>query len=146
MANAMQLQPRFINTDPAFKGKSPAERISHYHLLLLESDYMAAPWSDLLAYYNICLQQKIPFSTFDQLKAIGRSSNLAAKSFFFLGVNQADSDEFIQRQVPAMEQDLGFCFHWVAKKDWEQCIEIVGNWVGIEYYGKAIELIRRGKI
>lgn len=139
--NGKQLQPRFINIDPDYKGKGPSERISTYHEELNCSEYSSSFWDVLKAYYNICVQQQIPFSTFDQIRAIARSSELAAKSFFFLGINQQDTDDYIQRQVPTLEQDLGFCFHWAKKGDWESAIEMVSEYIIGEYFIKAISLI-----
>ena len=90
--NGYQLQPRFINTDPDYQGKNAKERVDFFHTTLLDSEFTDLPWKELLAYYNICLEQKIPFSTFDQIRAIGHSSKLLVKAFFFLGVNQVDTD------------------------------------------------------
>lgn len=139
--NGKQLQPRFINTDPTYEGKSPSERISQLHSVLLEADYSSLPWKELQAYYTICLKQQIPFSTFDQIRAISRSSKLAAKAFFFLGINQENTDEFIQNQIIELEQDLGFCFHWIQKKDWENAIGVAEEWIGSKYYAKLVTLI-----
>ena len=141
--NGYQLQPRFINTDPDYQGKNAKERVDFFHTTLLDSEFTDLPWKELLAYYNICLEQKIPFSTFDQIRAIGHSSKLLVKAFFFLGVNQVDTDEFIQRQVPALEQDLGFCFHWVKKQDWEEIIESVQKWIGLEHFSLIMTLMHK---
>lgn len=141
ISNGKQLQPRFINTDPAYIGKSSTERISQYQSLLLGSDHSSLPWNELQSYYKICLQQKIPFSTFDQIRAIGRNSKLAARAFFFLGINQEDSDEFIQRHIPSLEQDLGFCFHWIGKDDWEDALGAAEKWVGQGYVSNILTLL-----
>lgn len=141
ISNGKQLQPRFINTDPEYEGKSSSERISQLHSVLLESDYSSLHWKELQAYYTICLQQQTPFSTFDQIRAIGRSSKLAAKAFFFLGINQENTDEFIQKQVDELEQDLGFCFHWIEKQDWENAVVAAEIWIGREYAGCLYELM-----
>jgi hypothetical protein len=134
ISNGKQLQPRFINTDPAYEGKSASERINIYHSVLLESDYSSMAWKEFQTYYNICLQQQIPFSAFDQIRAIGRSSTLAAKAFFALGIMQEDNDEFIQRQIPLLEQDLGFCFHWIKKEDWENAINSTSDFCLENYH------------
>lgn len=141
ISNGKQLQPRFINTDPEYEGKSSSERISQLHTVLLESDYSSLPWKELQAYYTICLQQQIPFSTFDQIRAIGHSSKLAVKAFFFLGINQENTDEFIQKQVDELEQDLGFYFHWIQKEDWENAVVAAEIWIGREYADCLYELM-----
>jgi hypothetical protein len=139
--NGKQLQPRFVNTDNDYKGKSSFERIGIYHDELNSSDYRSTYWDSLKAYYHICVQQQIPFSTFDQIRAIARSSELAIKSFFYLGVNQQDTDDYIQRQVTALEQDLGFCFHWAKKGDWVSAIELVSAYIPPDYFIKVISLM-----
>ncbi|MEJ7778683.1 MAG: hypothetical protein WKF68_03755 [Daejeonella sp.] len=136
-----QMQPRFINTMLTFEGISSSERVKNYHDLLLESDLSAAPWREMQAYYNICLQQELPFSTFDQIRAISRCKKLAAKAFFFLGIGQKNTDEFIQRQVNALEQDLGFCFHWIGREEWGSAIEDGVKWIGVDYHLRIVELM-----
>lgn len=142
-SNGMQMQPRFINTEPTFEGKSSSERIKNYHEMLLESDYSTRPWNELQAYYNICVEQQIPFSTFDQIRAISHSSRLAAKAFFFFGINQKSPDEFIQVQATALEQDLGFCFHWIEKQHWELAINQSENWIGTGYILNILTLMAK---
>jgi hypothetical protein len=142
-SNGKQLQPRFINTDRTYKVEKSAGRIDGYHSNLLVAEIDEQPWKELITYYSICVLQKIPFSTFDQIRAISRSSRLAAKAFFALGVNQVDSDEFIQKQVPALEQDLGFCFHWIEKRDWEDAIQSVEKRIGSEYLSHLLALMAK---
>ena len=111
--------PRFVNTAEDFEGISKEERIDRFHSQLLEENFEALIWKQLLTYFNICVKNDIPFSTFDQLRAISRSSKVAARTFLFLGVNQEETDYYIQKAIPEMEKDLGFCFHWIKKEDWE---------------------------
>lgn len=114
-----QLMPRFVNTAEDFEGISKEERIDRFHSQLLEENFESLIWKQLLTYFNICVKNDIPFSTFDQLRAISRSSKVAARTFLFLGVNQEETDYYIQKAIPEMEKDLGFCFHWIKKEDWE---------------------------
>jgi len=123
-----QLQPRFINTDPDYIPTDKNERLKKYVEDLLHNDFNSDTWNELKIYYNICLRYKIPFSTFDQLRAVGLSSELSARAFFFFGINQYETDEYIQWQVPILEQDLGFSFHWISKSDWNEAIIYVENW------------------
>ena len=126
-----QLLPRFINTDPDYIPIDKYERVKNYGEALLHNDFNSDTWNELKIYYNICLQYKIPFSTFDQLRAVGLSSELAARAFFFFGINQYETDEYIQRHVPILEQDLGFSFHWISKTEWEKSIYSTANWFHI---------------
>ena len=138
-----QLQPRFINTQPDIIISSKEERIVKYHNDLLESDFKSSHWQELKTYYDICVEYKIPFSTFDQIRAIGSGSMVAAKAFFFLGVHQRDVNEYIQLQIPALEQDLGFCFHWIKKNDWNSALESTITLVGDEQFNLLVELMKK---
>jgi hypothetical protein len=135
--------PRFVNTDNNFQGISKNERIELYHNQLNTSDFNSDIWREVLAYFNICINQNIPFSTFDQLRAVSRSSAVAARVFYFLGINHANSDEFIQRIIPEFEKDLGFCFHWIKKDDWEGTINEISQFIGEEYFTNIIELLSK---
>lgn len=128
LENGKQVQPRFLNTELTYEGEERTNRIQEYAELLLESDFQSTPWSNFLGLYSLCVSYKLPFSTFDKLRAIVTNSQLAAKAFVYLSLYQQDIDEFVQNYVPMLEQDLGFCFHWINKNDWEYCIREYGNW------------------
>ena len=113
-----QLMPRYVNTNEEFVEISKEERINQFHYQLLEENFDGQIWKQILSYFNICIKNHIPFSTFDQLRAISRSSKVAARAFLFLGINQEETDYFIQKAIPEMEKDLGFCFHWIKNEDW----------------------------
>ena len=113
-----QLMPRYVNTNEEFVEISKEERIDQFHSQLLEENFDGQIWKQILSYFNICVKNDIPFSTFDQLRAISRSSKVAARAFLFLGINQEETDYFIQKAIPEMEKDLGFCFHWIKNEDW----------------------------
>jgi hypothetical protein len=113
-----QLMPRYVNTNEEFVEISKEERIDQFHSQLLEENFDGQIWKQILSYFNICIKNHIPFSTFDQLRAISRSSKVAASAFLFLGINQEETDYFIQKAIPEMEKDLGFCFHWIKNEDW----------------------------
>lgn len=117
-----QLMPRFINLDENYKGIEKEERIIGYHKQLLESNYDDQIWKQLLSYFKICIDNGIPFSTFDQIRAISLSSKAAAKAFFSL-INLYIEDSFIKEIIPELEKDLGFCFHWCSKNDWIEYLE-----------------------
>ncbi len=137
------LMPRFVNTDNNFQGIGKNERIELYHHQLNSSDFTSEIWKDTFAYFNICINQNIPFSTFDQVRSISQSSAVASKAFFFFGINQTDSDEFIQKNIPALETDLGFCFHWIKKEDWNYAINEASEIIGNEYFQNIIVLLSK---
>jgi hypothetical protein len=136
-----KLMPRFVDTSDFTSITEKYERIDNYHNALLVSDFDQDIWKLVLAYFNICVQFDIPFSTFDQLRAISRSSIVASRAFLFLGINQYDSIEYIQKAIPEIEKDLGFCFHWVAKKDWENSINEANMPNNYKYHTYIIGLI-----
>ncbi len=117
-----QLMPRFVNTYEDYIGVGKNERIEEYHDQLSESDFSSEMWQQILIYFQICVEYQLPFSTFDQLRAIAKSSINAARAFFFLGINQPEADQYIQQIISDMEMDLGFCFHWIKKADWENAL------------------------
>lgn len=136
-----QLMPRFVNTGGLCLGIDKDERIENFYKELLITDFKDDIWQQLLIYFNICVQYDLPFSTFDQLRAISRSSLVAAKAFLFLGVNQSGSIEYIQEDIPELEKDLGFCFHWIAIIHWEKSINEIAQLIGDQYYSDILELI-----
>lgn len=42
-----------------------------------------------------------------------------------------------------MEQDLGFCFHWIEKQDWETGISKAEEWVGTNYCLRIMTLLAK---
>ena len=136
-----KLMPRFVNTFDLDSAIDKMERIDNYHLELSKNSFKDDIWSQVLKYFNICVQYDIPFSTFDQLRALSRSSGVASRAFFYLGTNQSNSIEYIQKAIPEIEKDLGFCFHWVAKFDWGKSINEITELFGFEYQEKIFDLI-----
>ena len=136
-----KLMPRFVSTINFDSGIDKMERIENYHLELSKTNFKDNIWRQVLKYFNICLQYDIPFSTFDQLRAISRSSEVASRAFFFLGINQHDSVEYIQKAIPEMEKDLGFCFHWITKNNWGHSISEINDYTDNKYFEKIIDLI-----
>jgi hypothetical protein len=140
--NAKTLLPRYVNTDADYEGISKSERIKDYHSELIEHGFKRDIWNRLLAYFNICINHRIPFSTFDELRAISVSSYSAAKAFFYIGTNQRDAISFIQKHVIEIELDLGFCFHWIARPNWEKAMnEILDFYENSSLYIKVFELL-----
>jgi len=140
--NGNQLMPRFINLNDEFILTSPDERQSKYHAQLLNSSFDDEIWKVLLNYFNICLENSLPFSTFDELRSISKSSLVAARAFFFLGSQQSNKEDFIQKTVIDIERDLGFCFHWINKVDWHNAIEEIDTHYQQKYFDSFIDLIK----
>lgn len=139
--NGNQLMPRFVNTDHNFVGISKEDRIGNFHSQLVEENFEGQIWKQILSYFNICIKNHLPFSTFDQLRAISRSSKVAARAFLYLGINQEETDYYIQKAIPEMEKDLGFCFHWIKKDDWEMALNELVDHFDNQYFEQIFGLI-----
>lgn len=136
-----QLMPRYVNTNEEFVEISKEERIDKFHSQLLEENFDGQIWKQILSYFNICIKNHIPFSTFDQLRAISRSSKVAARAFLFLGINLEETDYFIQKATPEMEKDLGFCFHWIKNEDWGIALNEIDELYKSQYFVQISGLI-----
>jgi hypothetical protein len=129
-----QLMPRFVNTNPNYIGLEKNERIQSYAEQFLEDSFENGIWIQLLSLFNICSKNgyDIPFSTFDQFRALSLDSKIAAKAFLFLSVNQVDREIFLQKDIPEMEKDLGICFHWIKREDWRSALNEICDFFKIE--------------
>jgi hypothetical protein len=136
-----QLMPRYLSTDDAIVGIDKYERVNTYHDDLSKAEFKDEIWKQLLAYYKICTQFDLPFSTFDQLRAISKSSQVAARAFFLIGINQLDINDFIQKEIPEMEKDLGFCFHWISAIDWGNAFAEINLPDKFKYQSHIAELL-----
>lgn len=136
-----QLMPRFICTNENFIGTDKNERIEQYHVQLTQGNLEDEIWNRVLAYFKICTKHDLPFSTFDELRAISRSSQVASRAFLFLGINFEDFEDYIQKYIPEMEQDLGFCFHWIKKSDWEGALNEINELTGNQFITEIFSLI-----
>ena len=136
-----KLMPRFVHISELDSVIDKIERIDNFHLELSKTNFKEDAWIQVLKYFNICVQYDIPFSTFDQLRALSRSSEVASRAFLFLGTHQLDSIEFIQKAIPEIEKDLGFCFHWITKKDWGNAISEINEYTDNKHFEKILDLI-----
>ena len=127
------LLPRFVNTFEDYLATKNTERIDAYHKEYIEASFQDESLKILREYESICWKNKLPYSTFDQFRAVGRSGLAAAKVFFYLGYHQEDTAVFIEEKIPQMEQELGFCFHWISKLDWESAFFWVMQEVNIKH-------------
>ena len=141
--NGRQLMPRFVNTGINFENHDKNERIESYSRQLINEDFQGEIWQQLLALFNICSKNgyDLPFSTFDQFRSLCSNPKIASRAFMFLGVNQGDRYTFLQKDIPEMEKDLGFCFHWVSKNDWKDVIDELCESYGPQYFPQYASLI-----
>lgn len=139
--NELRIMPRYFNLNADPGGPTKDERISEYHSKYEKPGFVDDIWSELLSYFNICNQNDLPFSTLDQITAISRSSRVAAKAFFHLGLNYTDLEEYIQIIIPKLERDLGFDFHWIYLNDWEYGLGETSEHWGSDYHQYYIKLI-----
>lgn len=119
-----QLRPTFRTTISAQNENvlSPLDRIKNYHDALLANDYSSSAWQELLAYFKLCIQFDLPYSTFDQIRAIQRSRECAVKAFFYLALNSGQ-DNFADTISLEIERDLGFSFYWAGREEWQSCFD-----------------------
>lgn len=136
-----QLMPRFVNIQKDYELVDKEERIERYHQELAQSNFQSESWKQLLAYFNISVQYNLPYSTFDQIRSISRSGAVAARAFLFFGINQFDTDVFIQKNISEMEKDLGICFHWITVSEWGNAIEEISQVFGEQYFQNYVSLI-----
>lgn len=139
--NNKMIMPRFINLEENYINIDRNERIENYHTELKDSKFNDEIWKIMMAYFNICNQNELPFSSFDQIRAISRSSEVAARAFFNIGINQTDQDIFLQKIIPKLENDLGVCFHWIEKKHWIQAIEEIVQLYSGDYFIHLFKLL-----
>ncbi len=97
----------------------------NYKQQLLEGEHQSEVWQKFLYYYKICTQNNLPYSTFEVLKTMAGSSEIAAKAYVLLTCHDENS-EFVEQHYKTMEDDIGFAFHWINKQDWGRAMEWIG--------------------
>lgn len=121
--------PAFVSIMPIAEIDEPSTNASSsidlYKQKLLNEDRNSDTWQMLLKYFNICLNNNLPFSTFDILKTLSVSSLVAAKAFIFLIFND-EQEKFLIEYCEELEDDLGFSFHWITNNDWSQALQWIG--------------------
>lgn len=123
-----KIKPEFISIDPLNELTSIEDRnkrIKTYSKELLSEDFESEIWSKFGTYYYICRENDIPFATFDIIKAITISSELAAKAFAYLSLNfDENSNRFSGSDFQDLENDLGLSFLWVKQTDWQNLCQL----------------------
>lgn len=112
------IQPHGVEVEEIRKLRH--DRIDQYIADLLIAGAEDAVWDRLYMYYQTCVCRKLSFSTFDIFRACSQSPRLLAKLFVYLC--SKEDEQFIQKQYRALEQDLGFFFHWIAGDDWNNAL------------------------
>lgn len=140
--SGVKIKPAFVSIIKVDEQTSPADRlrrITGYRDRLLKSNPPDEPWQQLLGYYRICLNNNLPFATFDVLRASSFSSELVAKLFLFL-LCYDESENFLEQAYKRLEDDLGFSFHWAAATHWNIAID----WVGCTQYPALFNITCEG--
>lgn len=137
-----KIKPEFISLDPyniLTDYNDRIVRITNYKNQLLETEIDDEIWNKFLIYYYLCKDNNLPFSTFDILKAITISSELASKAFFFLvhHLENSSNTDFSEFDFLLLQNDLGFSFTWINQKNWKDILE------KFEYNKKFIEALTR---
>ncbi|MBL0049692.1 MAG: hypothetical protein IPP32_16540 [Bacteroidetes bacterium] len=99
-------------------------KIAYFASNLNNSSIDSEDWISLFKYIKICIQNNIPFSALDNIRASCTSSSLSAKLFFCLLLNTDSNEEFI-KACEKIEDELGFKFHWCSFNSFELAI----NWL-----------------
>ncbi|MCK4664934.1 MAG: hypothetical protein KAT68_18835 [Bacteroidales bacterium] len=79
-------------------------------------------WKRVIKYYKICVNNEIPFSTFDIFRAATSTRELATKLFCFLSVYN-ESENFTDKICKDIEDDLGYSFHWISTNYWNNAVD-----------------------
>jgi hypothetical protein len=132
-----KVQPAFVSLDQETE-VTPNDRLPRIIKLrdqLISATHEEDVWQQFLTYYKICFSNDLSYSTFDILRSIGFSSELAAKAFVFLMCY--DNNESFADSHKKLEQDLGFCFHWVNREHWDQAM----GWIGCYTTAELMPLV-----
>ncbi len=123
-----KIKPEFICIKPENQFTSIEDRnsrIINYSQQLLNDEFSSDIWNKFWIYYYLCKENDLPFATFDIIKTITTSSELAAKGFAFLSIKFDENEfKFSGNDFVELENDLGFSFHWVKLSDWENICQI----------------------
>ena len=122
--NQVSVLPTFIMIENDFSPSNITDKKDRISKLVdkLQDQYFNEPkWVTLRRYFLICLRTKMPYSIFDILRAACSSSELAAKMFCFL-ILYNEEPNFMDEICQDIENDLGFCFHWISANSWNKAI------------------------
>ncbi|MEN8883685.1 MAG: hypothetical protein ABF244_05585 [Flavobacteriaceae bacterium] len=112
-----RVMPRYACIEDKVKNLRPTDRIYLYASDMIENNTNEEVWTVFRMYIKLCIANELPFSCFDQIRALVYSSEVAAKAFIYLSTFFSDSNEFVEI-IKKIERDLGICFHWIKQIDW----------------------------
>lgn len=123
-----KIKPVFISVNPENKFTTDDDRNARmldFASQLLQQDSSGVIWNKFWVYYILCKENDLPFATFDIIKSITTSSELAAKAFVFLS-ERFDNGQFAfsGNDFTELENDLGFSFHWVKLEHWTNHLQM----------------------
>lgn len=132
-----KIKPLFISVNPENQFTNDNDRNARmvdFASQLLQQDTSGVIWNKFWVYYILCKENDLPFATFDIIKSITTSSELAAKAFVFLS-EKFDNGQFAfsGNDFAELENDLGFSFHWVKLEHWHnypQMFESIATMLG----------------
>lgn len=124
----LKIKPEFISVKPENELTTIEDRnirITNYSQQLLNDGFNSDTWNKFWVYYYLCIENDLSFSTFDIIKTITTSSELAAKAFAFLSLKFDGGEyKFSGNDFQELENDLGLSFHWVKLDDWRNICQI----------------------
>jgi hypothetical protein len=137
--NARILLPRFVSKRKN-NGKSQIERIKEFQERLISAKYDSDSWQKVIKYFNVCDEYRVPYSTFDYLRAAASTPELFSKMFVLLAMHKTE-DSFIQNVCPRIEEDLGYSFHWISPEAWKNAIKWIKDSLLNSYKEETISII-----
>lgn len=143
--NEFKILPFFVSTNPdnvLTDDEDRLNRITDFKEQLSSSNNCKdLIWQKALAYYKICVSSNLPFSTFDILRVMSCSSNLATKAFMFFNCYD-DISYFSDENIERFEQEIGFSFHWINKNDWYNAMTWIGGDDNLELFPALITKLK----
>jgi len=127
-SSVVRIKPAFIHLnaeDVQTSTTDRMERIIGYHNGLLAAKPEDDIWQQLLAYYQICVNNDLSLAAFEVFRACSFSSELAAKLYLFL-MSYDEFGGFLDGNYRKVEEELEIFFHWVGATYWNKAMEWMG--------------------
>ena len=138
-----KISPCFLSTNSQNIPTTEIERtkrIKGYREDLATENANQNSWKIIHKYFKICIVHGIQFSTFDVFRAAVSTPELIAKLFCFLCVYNEETN-FLEQTCKELEDNLGFCFHWVSNIHWNNAIDWIKTSFESEIKLEEIDLI-----
>lgn len=137
-----QVLPRRIGISEDFDVSEVYEELHETYRRLKSESFDEPAWITWNNYFLVCFNSDIPLSSFIYLMSLAVDPEIAAKAFFLLALDEKvifDRDNLIHEVIPDLENDLGFCFHWISKQAWEKALNSSLNYAVSKYKGILTE-------